>query len=189
MKIVRRRLAGGLRRPHSCEFASPMQSRQRDRIASVRLHPLARPFRDQGRSNHHAVVTESPDLTIKPVSCRPGFKADLQPVVSVRKSLHRPLDRQRSVLNIAEKPDFPSPSAFGDRYGVLLLGDIKSHKDFAMLSHGPPSVHEARLGSPEQPSSLTARKAGHRLWPANMTSSAVPGAARAQRGPAAVFAL
>jgi hypothetical protein len=41
---------------------------------------------------------------------------------------------------------------------VLLLGDIKSHKDFAMLSHGPPSMHEARLGLPEQPSFLTARK-------------------------------
>jgi hypothetical protein len=54
---------------------------------------------------------------------------------------------------------------------VLLLGDIKSHKDFAMLSHGPPSVHEARLGPPEQPSFLTARKGGPPAQPANMTSS------------------
>ena len=30
---------------------------------------------------------------------------------------------------------------------------------------GPPSVHEARLGMPEQPSFLSARKAGHRLSP------------------------
>jgi hypothetical protein len=33
---------------------------------------------------------------------------------------------------------------------VLLLGDIESHENFAILSHGPPSVHEARLGPPEQ---------------------------------------
>jgi hypothetical protein len=35
--------------------------------------------------------------------------------------------------------------------------DTKSHKDFAVLSHCPPSVHEARLGLPKQPSFLTAR--------------------------------
>ena len=69
------------------------------------------------------------------------------------------------------KTDFPGPPAFRDRYGVLLLGDIKSHKDFAMLSHGPSSVHEARLGLPEQPSFLTARKGGPPAQTANMTSS------------------
>jgi hypothetical protein len=99
----------------------------------------------------------------------------MQPVVSVGQSLDRPLDRQRAVLDIAEKADFASPPAFRDRHGVFLLGDIKSHKDFAMLSHGPPSVHEARLGSPEQPSFLTARKGGPPAQPANMTSRRSPG--------------
>jgi len=56
------------------------------------------------------------------------------------------------------KSDFAGPAAFRDRNRVLLLGDIKSHKDFAMLSHGPPSVHEARLGQPEQPSFLYCTK-------------------------------
>jgi len=41
---------------------------------------------------------------------------------------------------------------------VLLLGDIKRHKSFAILSHGSPSVHEARLGPPEQPSLLYCTK-------------------------------
>ena len=174
-KIVRRRLAGShkiahrlmsrVRRPHSRQFAGPMQSRQRDRVAPVRLDALARPFRDQGRRDHHAVVAERLDLAIKPVSRRPGFKADVQPTVSARQSLDRPLDRQRAVLDVAEKPDFAGPAAFRDRHGVLLLGDIKSHKDFAILSHGPPSVHEARLGLPEQPSFLLHERAGHRLSP------------------------
>jgi len=39
-----------------------------------------------------------------------------------------------------------------------------------MLFHGPPSVHEARLGSPEQPSFSSARKGGPPAQPANMTS-------------------
>ena len=150
-KVVRGRLAGPhkiayrlmrrVRRPNSRQFAGPVQARQRDRVAPVRLDALARPFRDQGWSDHYASVTERLDLAIKPVSRRPSLEADVQPVVSVGQPLDRPLDRQRTVLDIAEKPDFAGPSAFRDRHGVLFLGDIKSHKHFAMLSHGPPSAH------------------------------------------------
>jgi hypothetical protein len=96
----------------------------------------------------------------------------MQAVVSIGQSFDRPLDRQRSIFDIAEEADLPAPTPFRDRHGVLLLGDIKSHKDFAMLSHGPPSMHEARLGLPEQPSFLTARKGGPPAQPANMTSRA-----------------
>jgi class 3 adenylate cyclase len=137
---VAHRLVGGVRRPHACELAGPMQSRQSDRIAPVRLHPLARPFRDQSWSDHHAVVTESSDLTIKPIASWPGLKADVQPVVSRRQSPDRPLDRQGAVLDIAKKP---RSASFRDRNRVLLLGDIERDKDFAILSHGPPSVREA----------------------------------------------
>ncbi len=137
-----------------------MQPRQRDRVAPVRLDPLARPFRDQGRRDHHAIVAEGLYLAIKPVSRRPSFKAGHADARSDPPSLDRPLDRQRTVLDIAEKPNFPAAAPFRDRYRVLLLGDVESHKNFAILSHGPPSVHEARLGPPEQPSFLPARKGG-----------------------------
>ena len=122
-------------------------------------------------SDHHAIVAESLNLAIKPVSRRPSFEADMQPVVSVRQSLDRPLDRQPTVFHIAEKPDLPGPTSLRDRNGVFLLGDVKSDKSFAILSHGPPTVHEARLGLPEQPSFLFARKGGPPAQPANMTSN------------------
>jgi len=64
------------------------------------------------------------------------------------------------LFSTSEKPDFSRPAPFRDRNGAILLGDVESHKDFAILSHGPPSVHEARLGMPEQPSFLPARKGG-----------------------------
>ena len=115
-------------------------------------------------------MAESLNLAVKPVSRRPGFKANMQPFVSLRQSLDRPLDRQRTVLDIAEKPDLPGPASFRDRHRVFLLGDVKCDKNFAILSHGPPSVHEARLGLPEQPSFLPARKGGPPAQPANMTS-------------------
>jgi hypothetical protein len=54
---------------------------------------------------------------------------------------------------------------------VLLLGDIESQENFAILSHGPPSVHEAPLGPPVQPAFLPARKGGRPAQPANMTAS------------------
>ena len=38
------------------------------------------------------------------VSRRSSLETDAQPIVSVRQSLDRPLDRQRTVLDIAEKP-------------------------------------------------------------------------------------
>ena len=95
-KIVSRGLAGadkiahsfvgGVRCPHARQFAGPMQPRQRNRISPVRFDPLARPFRDQSRSDHHAFVAERLDLPIKPVSRRPGFKTNMQPIVSARGS-------------------------------------------------------------------------------------------------------
>jgi hypothetical protein len=131
-KVVRRGLASSrkiahrlmrcIRRPDSRQFAGSMQSRQRDRVAPVRLHALARPFWDQRRSDHHAIMAESLNLATKTVSGRPGFKADMQPMVSLRQPLDRPLDRQWTVLDIAEEPDFAGPAPFRDRHGVFLLG-------------------------------------------------------------------
>ena len=108
------------------------------------------------------------DLAIKPVSHRPGFKADLQPVVPIRQSPDRAFDRQRTVFDVAKKSDFPTPAVFRDRDGVLLPGDIKSDKNFAMLPMvRPPCM---RLGLPKQPSLLIARKGGLSDQSANMAS-------------------
>jgi hypothetical protein len=169
-KVVPRRLARPhkiahrfmrrIRRPDSGQLAGPVQSRQRDGVAPVRLDPFPGALGNQGRRDHHAIVAERLDLTIEPVSRRPGFKAHVQRAVALRQSLDRSLDRSRAVLDLAQEPDLPGPASLRDRHRVLLLGDVKSDKNFAMLSHGPPSVHEARLGSPEQPSFLTARKGG-----------------------------
>jgi hypothetical protein len=117
-----------------------MQPHQRDRVAPVRLDPPARPFRDQGRRDYHAIVAEGLYLAIKPVSRRPSFKADMHTLVAIRQSLDRPLDRQRTVRDIPEKPGFSGAAPFRDRYRVLLLGDVESNKNFAILSHGPPEV-------------------------------------------------
>jgi hypothetical protein len=144
---------------HARQFAGPMQPRQRDRIPPVRLDPLARPFRDQSRSDHHAIVAESQDLPIKPVSRRPGFKANMQPIVSARQSLDRSPDRQRAVpQRLRETGLLLSGPLSAIAMACFFLATIESHESFAIPSHGRPSVREARLGMPEQPSFLPARK-------------------------------
>jgi hypothetical protein len=97
-------------------------------------------------------VAVRPDPAIKPVSRRTGFKADIQAAVSVGQSLDRPLDRQRRIVDIAEKPDLPDSTPSAIATACFSLATSKATKDFAILSHGPPSVPEARLGLPEQPS-------------------------------------
>jgi hypothetical protein len=179
-KIVSHRLAGARKiahrltsrvgRPNSGQLARPMQTRQRNRVAPVRFDPLARSFRDQGRSDNHALVAESLNPAIKPISRRPSFKADMQPLLSFRQSFDRSLDGQRTVLDIAQEPDFSArpPSAIATACFVLTTSKaIKTSLCFPMVR--PPCI---RLGSacPSNPR-FYLQRAGHRLSPANMTSS------------------
>jgi len=99
-------------------------------------------------------VAEVADLPVQSVARRPGLEADVQPVIPLAELLDRPLDRRRLVLDLAKKPDLPGATTLRDRHGVLHLGHIERDKRFATPSHGSPSVREARLGPPEQPSSL-----------------------------------
>jgi hypothetical protein len=147
-----------------CQFAGPLQSCQLDRVAPVRL-VLARPFRNQGRSDHHTIVAERLDPSIKPVSVSPTSKqtcsrsyrsASILIVRSIGNGLFSTSPRNRT------SPLWP-PSAIAT--ACFFLATSKATKNFAMLSHGPPSVHEARLGLTKQPSFLTARKGGPPVQP------------------------
>ena len=147
-------LVDHVRHPDPGQLARPMQPRQRDRVPPVGLDPLARPLRDQRRRNHHAVVAKIPNLPTQPVTRRPGLEADMQSIIPLGQLLDCPLDRRRPVLNLTKESDLAGPAALGNRHGVLHLRHVERDETFAILSHGSPSVHEARLGPSEQPSSL-----------------------------------
>ena len=70
----------------------------------------------------------------------------------------QPLHRCRRTRHLAEKPYLTAATAIGNRDRMLGLRYIESDKGFAILAHGPPSVHEARLGPSEQPSLLFCTK-------------------------------
>ena len=152
-KIVRCRLAGAdkiahrlmsrVGRPHPRQFARPMQPRQRHRVAPVRLDPLARPFRDQRRSDHQAIVAERLHLAIKPVSRRPGFEADMQQVVPVRQSLDRLLEGLFSTSPRNRTSPCRPPSAIATACFFLATSkETKASLCFPMVR--PPCM---RLGS------------------------------------------
>ena len=61
------------------------------------------------------------------------------------------LDTRRRTGDVADKPNLATASAIGDRHRVLGLRRVEPNVGFAILTHAPPSVHEARLGPPEQP--------------------------------------
>ena len=76
----------------------------------------------------------------------------MQAIIPPGELLDRPFDRPRSVLDLTQETDLAVATALGNRHRVLHLGHIERDKSFAMLSHGSPSVREARLGPSEQPS-------------------------------------
>ena len=146
--------------PYRSKFSRPVQPCQCDRISPIGFDPLTRTLRDQSRGNHHTVVTQSPNLPIQLITGRTCFEAHMEPIIARRQLLDHPLNGRRAILHLANKPNFASPPAFGDRHRVLLLRDVERHEQFSILSHGPPSVREALLGLYQQPSFSTARRGG-----------------------------
>ena len=104
-------LVDHVRHPHSGQFARPMQPRQRDRVPPVRLDPLARPLRDQGRRNNHAVVTKIADLT--------AMEATLAKIVD-NCSTHRD-SKPCSVLEVLEGELVASPDKMAELFAPVDL--------------------------------------------------------------------
>ncbi|WP_292277681.1 hypothetical protein [Mesorhizobium sp.] len=94
-------------------------------------------------------MSEIANLPAQPITRRPSLEADVQPIILSSQPLDRPLDRRRTILDFADKPDLAGAAALRDRNRALLLGYIKRDKCFAILSHGSPSVREDRLGPSE----------------------------------------
>jgi len=147
-----------IRHPHRGQLTGTEQPRKGDRVAPVGLDPIAWLAWDQGRRHDRAVVTQSLDLAVQPVPGRTGFIANVQLCIARRKLAEHLCHRRRRAVDLTEISDLPVAPAIGDRHRMLVLRRVKANKSFAILLHGPPSVHEARLGPPEQPSLLYCTK-------------------------------
>jgi hypothetical protein len=135
-------LVSRVRRPHSRQFAPPMQSRQRDRVPPVRLDAFRPSVSGSELEPPPCSRAESVDLTMKTVSRRPGFEAYMHSVVSIRQSLDRPLDRQWAILDVPEKSDLSRP-ALPRSQQVLLLGEVESHIGRWRIGVGSPASNSS----------------------------------------------
>jgi hypothetical protein len=151
---IAHRLVNGIRHPHCGQLAGAQQPGQGHRIAPIGLDPLARLLRDQRRRHDRAVVAELPNVPVQPVTRWTRLIAKMQLVVALRQLPGQALDPRRRTGDVAEEAHLAASPAIGNRHRVLRLRRVESNIGFAILCHGPPSVHEARLGPPEQPSLL-----------------------------------
>src|SRR5215471_3612570 len=109
-----------------------------------------------------------------PIPGRARFVAEMQPLIATGQLADDSFDRRRRTVDLAQIPDFTLSTGIGDRHRMLVLRRINPDKRFVILLHDPPSVHEARLGPPEQPSqTLLHVRAGRRPQPSDITSDAV----------------
>src|SRR5512144_3076477 len=151
---VTNRLVDGIRHPDRRQLAGAKQPRKRHCVTPVGLDPLAGLAWDQRGRDNRAVMTQSLNLAVQPVPRWTSFVADMQRRITLRQLADQLLDRRRRAVDLAKLPDLTVAPDIGDRYRVLLLRRVKSDEGFAILLHGPPSVHETRLGPPEHPSYL-----------------------------------
>ena len=96
---VAHRLLLLVRHPHRPQHPRPMQTRQHQRIAPVRLHPLTRTTRDQARRHHlGAPSRQSPDT---PVPARTRLVAEAHHLTVRAQCPNQPQQRLALILDLA----------------------------------------------------------------------------------------
>src|SRR6516164_9455484 len=143
---ITHRLVTRVGNPDRREIASAQLLDQTDRIAPVGLYPLARLLQNERGRYHNALVPKALDLPVEPISGRPCLVAERQPPILSGKLPHHLRDRRLGVLDLAQKPNFTSPTSFRNRNRITQLGCIKSHGSFDNIGHDSPSLLEALPG-------------------------------------------
>jgi hypothetical protein len=90
-----------------------MQSGQRERIPTIGLDALARPFRDQRGSDDGAVMPEIRDLPLQPIAGRPGLITEQQPAVFAGQLCDQSPYRPWRMLDVAQEPHLALAPVFG----------------------------------------------------------------------------
>src|SRR5712691_2070056 len=107
--------------PDRGEFPGAQYLGQAYRIASVRLHPIARFLRDERGCRHDAVVAKLPDQPIEPVSRRPRLVAKRQLTVFGRKFGDELARRRFRGVDLAKIANIPATTILRDRNRIAQL--------------------------------------------------------------------
>src|SRR6516164_2783646 len=83
------------------------------------------------------------DLPVEPITGRPRFVTERQPLVFGGQLSHQLGGGRRRVVELAQKPNLVAPTAIRDCNRITQLCGIESHESFAMIAHDSPSLFEA----------------------------------------------
>src|SRR6516164_6785969 len=83
------------------------------------------------------------DLPVEPITGRPRFVTERQPLVFGGQLSHQLGGGRRRVVELAQKPNLVAPTAIRDCNRITQLCSIESHESFVMIAHDSPSLFEA----------------------------------------------
>jgi len=148
---VPHRLVRLVRHPHRGQFAGAQQTSKLGRVASVRLHPIARAPRDQGGRNDSALMTQLRQLPVQPIPGRTGFITEVQWRMPLLQLAHKTTDRFRVSADLTKEPDLSLTARLGNRCRMTQLGHVQSNKNLRIMLHGSSSCAEDRLAHASNP--------------------------------------
>jgi hypothetical protein len=134
---IAHRFVGGIENKHGRQLAGPMQRRQGRGVTAVRLHPVARPPRNQSRRHHHAVAAEVGELPVQAVTARAGLVTHPELLAAPPQAFDQPADRLGPILHASQVPHLAIATACRYRHCDRRLVDIQANER--------DRLHQARL--------------------------------------------
>ena len=140
---IAHRLVLGIRNPHRCQLARPVQLDQAGSIAPIGLDPVTRSLRDQRGGNHDALVSPGRHVPLNAITARSSLVAKPQSHASVAELAQQTVQRRRRVRDPAVFPHLTTQTARRYRDNDAFLVNIKSNVGDT-IRHDPSPMHEAR---------------------------------------------
>jgi hypothetical protein len=140
---VAHRLMPGVGNPHRRQLARPVQLGQAAGVPPIRLDPVARPLRDQGRSHDDTVMPTRRQLALDAVAARSRLIAEPQLSPLLTELASQPPQRRRRVRNPPVVSNLAPQTPFRDRYDNPVLMNIKPNVSDT-IRHNPSRMHQAR---------------------------------------------
>ena len=125
---IAHRLVRGIRHPHRRQLARPVQLGQRGRIATIGLHAIAGPARDQRGRDHAAVLAEPAQQPMHAVAARSGFVTKAELSMAALQPLNQAMQRLRCARDLAQEADLAAAVRLGERHRGGPLVDVQPHE-------------------------------------------------------------
>src|SRR5262249_12367323 len=158
---ITHRLVCGIGYPDCRQLASAMQPRQRQRVAAIRLDPVARLHRDQRRRYDNALLPVTGQQPVKSVAARSGLVAEVEPPATFTDPRRQLAQDLGTVLENPELSYFAPAATLSYRNTYRRLVHVQSDKNDIVHQARPPCMRLC-ADHPAQPSTVYMPRTGRR---------------------------